>query len=97
MILGKPGREAVVQECREAGVKKVWLIPCMVAAGYSAQEEIAGPGEHSWATALRRSGIEVVPVTRGLGDILGIVELWLEQAGDMLGISASTPSLSPEG
>jgi cobalamin biosynthesis Co2+ chelatase CbiK len=84
MILGKPGREAVVRDCLESGVKKVWLTPCMVAAGYSAREEIAGAGEHSWATALTRAGIEVVPVTRGLGEIAGIVELWLEQAEGLL-------------
>ncbi|MEI6166036.1 MAG: sirohydrochlorin cobaltochelatase [bacterium] len=92
MILGKPGREAVVRDCLESGVKKVWLTPCMVAAGYSAQEDIAGAGEHSWATALRRAGIEVVPVTKGLGEIAGIVELWLEQAGGLLG---ETPSPQP--
>lgn len=94
MILGKPGREAVVRECLEAGVKKVWLTPCMVAAGYSAQDDIAGPGEHSWATALRRAGIEVVPVTKGLGDIAGVVDLWLEQAEGLLGIAPS-PQPSP--
>ena len=97
MILGTPGREEVVRNCRAAGVKKAWLIPCMVVAGITAQDDIAGPGEASWATTLTRAGIEVVPVTRGLGEIAGVVEVWLDQAASLLGISTLTPTLSHEG
>lgn len=84
MILGASGREAVVGECQAAGVKKAWLVPCMVVAGYSAKDDIAGPGERSWASALTRAGIEVVPVTRGLGESAGVVSIWMEQAEGLL-------------
>ena len=97
MILGTPGREAVVRDCQAGGVKKVWLAPCMVVAGFTAQDDIAGSGEASWATALKRAGMEVVPVIRGLGEIEGVVEVWLDQAASLLGISTLTPTLSPEG
>lgn len=94
MILGTPGREEVVRDCQAAGVKKVWLVPCMVVAGITAQDDIAGPGEGSWATILTRAGIEVVPVTRGLGEIAGVVDVWLDQAEELLGKTASD-SLAP--
>lgn len=84
MMLGTPGRDAVVRECVADGVRKVWLVPCLVAAGYTAKEDIAGPGESSWATALKRAGIEVVPVVRGLGEIAGVVQVWLAQAKGLL-------------
>lgn len=84
MILGSPDRDAVVRDCLAANVKKVWLVPCFVAAGYSARDEIAGPGEASWATALSQAGIEVVPVVKGLGEMPGVVDVWLDQAERLL-------------
>lgn len=85
MMLGMPGRDEVVRECQAAGVQRVWLVPCMVVAGYTAKDDIAGSGEKSWATALARAGMEVVPVVRGLGEIDGVVNLWLNQAEELLG------------
>jgi sirohydrochlorin cobaltochelatase len=84
MILGMPDRDAVVRECQADGVRKVWLVPCMVVAGFTAREDIAGEGEKSWATSLTRAGIEVIPVIRGLGELDGVVEIWLDQADELL-------------
>lgn len=84
MMLGKPGIEDVVRECKSKGVRKVWLLPCMVVAGFSAQADIAGAGEHSWASALEREGIESLPVTKGLGEISGIVQIWMDAVEHML-------------
>ena len=84
MMLGKPDRDAVVQDCVAGGVKKVWLVPCMVVAGYSAKDDIAGRGDQAWATALTRAGIDVVPVVRGLVETPGVVDIWLDQAEGLL-------------
>jgi sirohydrochlorin cobaltochelatase len=84
MLLGKPDLDEVVRACISAGVKKVWLLPCMVVAGYSARDEIAGAGEASWASVLSRAGIETVPVIRGLGEVAGVVALWMEAVGRLL-------------
>lgn len=84
MILGVPERDEVVRNFSSDNVKKVWLVPCMVVAGYSAKEDIAGPGETSWATALTRAGIEVVPVVKGLAEFTGVVAVWLDQAAGLL-------------
>ena len=84
MMLGTPGLDDVVRACRSVGVKKAWLLPCMVAAGYSAREDIVGPGERSWTTALRRAGIEPVPVIKGLGEVKGVVDIWMDHLARML-------------
>jgi sirohydrochlorin cobaltochelatase len=84
MLLGKPDLGDVVRACTEAGVKKAWLLPCMVVAGYSAQQEVAGAGEKSWASALTRAGIETVPVVRGLGEVPDVVALWLDTVERLL-------------
>jgi len=84
MMLGTPGLDEVVRECVAGGAKKVWVLPCMGVAGFSARDDIAGPGEGSWVTALTRVGIEAVPVIKGLGEIDGVVEIWLEQVGRLL-------------
>lgn len=84
MMLGSPVRDEVVRDCLAAGVRKIWLVPCFVAAGLTVVQDIAGTGEHSWASALKRAGLEVVPIVRGLGETDGVVEVWLNQAERLL-------------
>ena len=84
MLLGKPDLDDVVRECRSAGVQKAWLLPCMVVAGYSAKDEIAGTGEQSWSNTLQRAGIDTVAAIKGLGEVNGIVQIWLDAVERML-------------
>jgi len=84
-LLGRPDLADVIRECKAAGTTKVWLLPCMLVAGYSVQQEIAGAGESSWDSTLRRAGFEVVPVVKGLGEITRIVQVWLGAVEQMLG------------
>lgn len=83
-IMPPPGVADVMRECREQGVRRAYLVPFTIAAGYSAERDIAGPGPESWRTALEREGIACVPVLRGLGEYDGIVELWLDTVAGML-------------
>ena len=84
MMLGTPGLDDVVRECRAAEVTKVWLLPCMVVAGFSARDDIAGLGERSWATVLEQAGIAPIPVIKGLGEIAGVVAIWMDSIERML-------------
>ena len=84
MMLGTPGLEETIAACRAAAPPRVWLVPCLVAAGYSVREEIAGTGEKSWRTAFERAGIACAPVVKGLGEVAGVVDLWMNQAGRLL-------------
>lgn len=79
VLLGKPDLQDVVHACQSAGVKKAWLLPCMVVAGFSAREEVAGAGAQSWASVLQHAGIETVPVVQGLGENPAIVQIWLDE------------------
>ncbi|MEI7435826.1 MAG: sirohydrochlorin cobaltochelatase [bacterium] len=83
MMIGTPGLDEVVGECRAAEVTKVWLLPCMVVAGFSAREEIAGLGEQSWATAMEQVGIAPIPVIKGLGEMTGVVNIWMDNIDRM--------------
>lgn len=84
MMLGAPGLDDTVRTCQTAGARRVWLVPCLVAAGYSVRDEIAGTGERSWRSAFERVGIACTAVTRGLGEYPGIVEIWVEEAATLL-------------
>ncbi|MFZ4393989.1 MAG: sirohydrochlorin cobaltochelatase [Kiritimatiellia bacterium] len=88
VLLGKPDLPDVVRACQSAGVKKAWLLPCMVVAGLSAREEVAGAGAQSWASVLQHAGIETVPVVQGLGEIPAIVQIWLDEIASLLGETA---------
>ena len=85
VIMGEPSFSDVLQECRAAAVREVWILPFMVAAGQSAHEDIAGPGETSWKSAFERAGIKCTPILKGLGDYDGVVDLWLDHLGCILG------------
>lgn len=85
MMLGAPGLAETVSRCRASGARRVWLVPCMVAAGLSARDEIAGASEQSWATAFEQAGLLCVPVVRGFGEYDAIVDLWIGQAARLLG------------
>ena len=85
MMLGEPSRDSIVRECRQVRAKKVWLVPLMVAAGYSVMDEIAGPGGQSWKTAFGQAGIPCIPVLKGLGEYPGIVDVWMDQTEELLG------------
>ena len=84
MTLGQPNLAEVVRTCQAAGVKRVWLRPCFVVAGFSAKDDIAGAGAASWASTLTRAGIEVIPVVKGLGEVEAIVQIWLEAVEKLL-------------
>lgn len=85
MMLGEPSMAEVVKECVAASVTKVWLVPLMVAAGYSAREDIAGLGEQSWKTAFKQAGLSCIPVLKGLGEYPEIVDVWMDQTKELLG------------
>lgn len=84
MMLGSPSIGDVLQECLETGVKRAWLVPLMVAAGYSARDDIAGAAASSWKSRFEASGIRTVPVMKGLGEYEGVVEVWMDQAAQLL-------------
>lgn len=84
MMLGSPSLGDVLQECKAASVKKAWLVPLMIAAGYSARDDIAGAGAGTWKSGFEAAGIPCSPILKGLGDNEGVVGVWMEQADELL-------------
>lgn len=83
-ILCPPLVNEVLNDCLQAGIRKAWLLPCMVAAGFSARDDIAGNGENTWATLLTRGGVECAPLIKGLGEFKGVVDVWMDQVARLL-------------
>ena len=63
---------------KEAGVKKVWLMPLMIVAGDHAKNDMAGPEADSWTTILKKEGFQVESIVQGLGGLEEIQNLFIE-------------------
>ena len=67
-----PALEDVIKLSKDAGVKKVTLLPLMIVAGDHANNDMAGDEEGSWKTEFQKAGFEVNCVLKGLGQYEGI-------------------------
>ena len=56
---------------------KVILAPFMIVAGDHAKNDMAGD-EDSWKCELEEAGYEVRPILRGLGELPGIRQIFME-------------------
>ncbi len=78
-VEAEPTLDDVVQALKEAGTyKKVVLQPLMVVAGDHANNDMAGDEEDSWKTTLEAEGFEVESRLRGLGELSGICEIYVQ-------------------
>ena len=76
-----PALDYVIKALKEAGsYKKVVLQPLMVVAGDHANNDMAGDEEDTWKTALTAEGYEVECRLKGLGELPGIREIYVEHA-----------------
>ena len=83
-MMPQTSRNETLQACCDAGVRKVFLVPFMIAAGFSAREEIAGTGEETWQTAVEAADMTCCPVLRGVGECEGVVDIWLDRVQALL-------------
>ncbi len=75
-----PSFDDLLEFVRAGGYERVVLQPLMVVAGDHASNDMAGPDDDSWKSMLEKEGYEVVPVLRGLGEIEGIREIYVDHA-----------------
>ncbi|MCL0066524.1 sirohydrochlorin cobaltochelatase [Thermodesulfovibrionales bacterium] len=76
-IGGHPSREDILRSIKQAGIKKVHLIPFMLVAGRHVQEDLM-ENTDSWKASFAQEGISVSVEDRGLGFNPRIVEIFLE-------------------
>ena len=76
-VEASPGLGQVLDMVKALEPKKVILTPFMIVAGDHASNDMAGEGEDSWASRLKKEGYEVVPLLKGLGEYPGIRRIFL--------------------
>lgn len=79
-VEGARGFDDLLTELRAHKVKKVWLQPLMVVAGDHARNDLAGEEEDSWASMLRAAGFQVEANLRGLGELPGVCDVFVDHA-----------------
>lgn len=76
-VEGFPDLKNVMTKLEISGGKKVMLMPFMLVAGDHAKNDMAGE-EDSWKTELEEAGYEVKAVIKGLGEMRGIRNIYIE-------------------
>lgn len=82
-VEGFPDLKNVMTKLEIAGVKKVILMPFMVVAGDHAKNDMAG-GDDSWLAELEDAGYEVEAIIKGLGEMKGIRNLFMEHIEEVM-------------
>ncbi|MEZ4527010.1 MAG: sirohydrochlorin cobaltochelatase [Desulfobacterales bacterium] len=91
---GYPSRESVIRNIKEAGYRKVRMIPFMLVAGMHFKQDLIG-NEDSWQSCFEKEGIMVKVETQGLGFHREIVELYcrhIENALDVIPLNKTEHS-----
>ncbi|MGL6198196.1 MAG: sirohydrochlorin cobaltochelatase [Lachnospiraceae bacterium] len=82
-VEGFPELRNVKKKLENEEVNKVILMPFMIVAGDHAKNDMAGE-EDSWKTELENSGYDVKAVCKGLGEIEGIRNIYIEHIEEVV-------------
>ena len=82
-VEGYPSLDNVVETLLHTKTKKVMLKPFMIVAGDHANNDMAGDDDDSWKMVLRSKGIEVITVTKGLGENSKIADIYINHIKDV--------------
>ena len=77
-VEGFPGLDYVIRRMKIRGIRKVHLMPLMIVAGDHARNDLAGAEEDSWNSLLQAEGFETNIVLKGMGEIDGIAQIFVE-------------------
>ena len=84
VVEGFPSLDRVMKEIKRAGAGKVTLAPLMVVAGDHAMNDMAGDEEDSWKTVMKKAGLEVRIVRRGLGELDAWADIYVQHLKDVM-------------
>ena len=79
-VEAEPTLENVLEAVQEGDYKKVVLEPLMIVAGDHANNDMAGDEEGSWKKTFEDAGYDVTCILKGLGEMEGIQQLFVEHA-----------------
>ena len=67
---------------KEKGIRRVLLVPLMLAVGAHASRDMAGDAPGSHRSQLLAEGFEVEVFQKGLGELPAVRELYVERANE---------------
>ncbi len=82
-VEGYPSLDNVVEGLLHTKTKKVLLKPFMIVAGDHANNDMAGDDDDSWKKVLESKGIDVITVTKGLGENSMIADIYINHIKDV--------------
>ena len=77
-VEGFPGLDYVIRRMKIRGIRKVYLMPLMIVAGDHARNDLAGAEADSWDSLLQAEGFETEVFLKGMGEMDGIAQLFVE-------------------
>lgn len=77
-VEGYPSLEEAQADLKIEDFQRIHLLPFMVVAGDHALNDLIGEEEDSWKNILEKAGYQVDYTLKGLGEVLSIVEIFLE-------------------
>lgn len=83
-VEGFPEPKRILSGLLNANVKRVTLLPLMVVAGDHAANDMVGDEPDSWKNMFKNAGIEVIPVLRGLGELDGWANIYVQHLKDAI-------------
>ena len=82
-VEGYPSLDNVVEGLLHTKTKKVVLKPFMIVAGDHANNDMAGDDDDSWKNVLKSKGIEIITITKGLGENSKIADIYISHIKDV--------------
>ena len=83
-VEGYPEFDSVLKWVNKGEYSKVILAPLMIVAGDHASNDMAGDEDDSWKVMFKSEGKEVYPILKGLGEIPGIQQIYIEHIEDAI-------------
>ncbi len=83
-VEGFPEPKRILSGLLNANVKRVTLLPLMVVAGDHAANDMVGDEPDSWKNMFKNAGIEVILVLRGLGELDGWANIYVQHLKDAI-------------
>lgn len=79
-----PSMETLLRMINTFQPEKITLAPFMIVAGDHANNDMAGDDPESWRYQFEHAGYEVVPVLKGLGEYVGVRQMFIRHIADVL-------------
>ena len=81
---GYPEINDIIPKLKAKKITKAFLMPFMVVAGEHAYNDLSGDNDDSWKSILTENGFKVEVVMKGLGEIKGIQEIFINHSHEAI-------------